>query len=191
LGYNQDATTFQHGLSPENNWLAELHQKLWGKHELYGTIFRSVDLGHRDYDELQSRLASVNPSRHSESVDLKNVLEAKMQFLRGLSISEAEPDSAMILPMAIELDNIEDDETADGLDWLPSDFPSKLHYIDLSFLGLKNSLRVPNLMLIRHEWLTLMDIIQNKENGVKGSVIITGQPGIGKALFTISSLSLC
>jgi hypothetical protein len=62
----------------------------------------------------------------------------------------------------------------------PGIFPCQLKYMDLSFLLMKSKIRIPETVMIRNEWLHVTDIINNRRKGIEGSVLITGQPGIGK-----------
>ena len=59
-------------------------------------------------------------------------------------------------------------------------FPYTIRYVDLTVLKLKADLRVPQLILFRNEWGTLIDIFNNSEKGIEGSAVFTGQPGIGE-----------
>jgi hypothetical protein len=64
-------------------------------------------------------------------------------------------------------------------------FPRIIRYMDLTGLGLKHLTRVPHLMLIRDEWEVLIDITNRRSQGLLGSAIITGQPGIGEHCYYI------
>ena len=59
-------------------------------------------------------------------------------------------------------------------------FPYTIRYVDLTVLKLKEDLRVPQLMLFRNEWGTMIDIFNDSEKGIEGSAVFTGQPGIGE-----------
>jgi hypothetical protein len=73
-------------------WLVDMHQKLWGRLDLVGEIFRVADLTTEDFIELQRQLHDKDPSRSSESYHAKDVLAMKAKFLRshsrGLSLSD-------------------------------------------------------------------------------------------------------
>ncbi|KIL62834.1 hypothetical protein M378DRAFT_108009 [Amanita muscaria Koide BX008] len=57
--------------------------------------------------------------------------------------------------------------------------PCTIQYMDLTVLKLVNSIRVPQLALLRKEWGDMVDIFNEREKGTKGSAVFTGQPGIG------------
>jgi hypothetical protein len=60
-------------------------------------------------------------------------------------------------------------------------FPGIIQYMDLAVLELKNPPpRVPTVMLVRDEWKTMIDILNNRKEGIHGSALITGAPGIGE-----------
>jgi hypothetical protein len=87
-----------------------------------------------------------------------------------------------------ELDDSEVDDTpgtsTSGIDdpdsLPPAMFPRQLKYMDLSVLELHYPPRVPQLMLIRNEWANITKILDEREEGILGSAIITGQPGTGQ-----------
>jgi hypothetical protein len=59
-------------------------------------------------------------------------------------------------------------------------FPCELGYMDLSVLQLCQTLRVPWMVQIRDEWRAVSDYLDHRPKGLSGSVVVTGQPGIGK-----------
>ena len=59
-------------------------------------------------------------------------------------------------------------------------FPCTIRYMDLTGLGLKYPIRIPQLMLLRNEWGNMVDIFNGRRKGVRGSAVFTGQPGIGE-----------
>jgi hypothetical protein len=59
-------------------------------------------------------------------------------------------------------------------------FPCTIQYMDLTVLKLENSIRVPQLMLFRNEWGSMIDIFNEREKGMRGSAVFAGQPGIGE-----------
>jgi hypothetical protein len=69
---------------------------------------------------------------------------------------------------------------AEILEAAPLFFPCKIRYMDLTVLKLKYQPRVPLLMLVRSEWDLMTEEFRRCPKGVDGSVVITGQPGIGQ-----------
>jgi hypothetical protein len=59
-------------------------------------------------------------------------------------------------------------------------FPCTIQYMDLTVLKLVNSIRVPQLALLRKEWGNMVDIFNERKKGTRGSAVFTGQPGIGE-----------
>ncbi|KAF8230936.1 hypothetical protein L208DRAFT_1399781 [Tricholoma matsutake] len=71
-------------------------------------------------------------------------------------------------------------------------FPYTIQYMDLTVLKLTTKdLRVPQLMLFRHEWASIIDIFNERKKGMRGSTFFTGQPGIGKTCMLYCILILC
>lgn len=66
-------------------WLVEIHNKLWGRHDLFNQIFRTANLTKTDFIELQLLLERNDPSRRSPSYEAQNVLGVKAEFLRKKS----------------------------------------------------------------------------------------------------------
>jgi hypothetical protein len=58
--------------------------------------------------------------------------------------------------------------------------PCTIRYMDLTCLSLQHLKRVPEVLLIRDEWDAVIDIFNERERGISGGAILTGQPGIGK-----------
>ncbi|KAM6494870.1 hypothetical protein JOM56_009493 [Amanita muscaria] len=54
-------------------------------------------------------------------------------------------------------------------------FPCTIQYMDLTVLKLVNSIRVPQLTLLRKEWGNMVDIFNEREKGTKGSAVFTGK----------------
>jgi hypothetical protein len=59
-------------------------------------------------------------------------------------------------------------------------FPCTIRYMDLTGLGLKYPIRIPELTLLRNEWCSMVDIFNKRQPGLRGSAVFTGQPGIGE-----------
>jgi hypothetical protein len=74
-------------------WLIEIHRKLWGRHDLFGEIFRTANLTKADFIELQRRLQELNPERNSDSSVAEDVLATKSAFLRSRSTTDVTGDT--------------------------------------------------------------------------------------------------
>jgi hypothetical protein len=61
-------------------------------------------------------------------------------------------------------------------------FPCTIRYMDLTCLHLEHFLCVSKVLLIRDEWDAVVDIFNDREVGLKGSAVLTGQPGSGTPL---------
>ncbi|KAF8237890.1 hypothetical protein L208DRAFT_1388533, partial [Tricholoma matsutake] len=71
-------------------------------------------------------------------------------------------------------------------------FPYTIQYMDLMVLKLTTKdLRMPQLILFRHEWTSIIDIFNERKRGMQGSAVFTGQPGIGKICLLYCILILC
>lgn len=82
-----------------------------------------------------------------------------------------------------ELDDDATSIAADVLEAAPMIFPCKIRYLDLTVLGLKDRPRVPILMQIRPDWESMMQILRECQKGSEGTIVITGQPGIGQHVY--------
>jgi hypothetical protein len=187
------------------SWLVETHSKLWGQRDFFGKIFRTATLTKDHFIELQCLLDARNPERISESYVAKNVLATKSAFLRIKSTplsTDFGNDLAPRLVFDASSDAVANDDAVadDAMDTDPdhssSDhvdphmahlsneakaiFPYTIRYVDLTVLKLKGDLRVPQLILFRNEWGTMIDIFNKSEKGRQGSAVFTGQPGIGE-----------
>ena len=85
-----------------------------------------------------------------------------------------------------------DDEGSEASDEdsivIQSLFPSLLSFVDLSHLGLKEKVpaRFPLPLLYREEYKYISELIKRKPRGNRGSVVVSGQPGLGKFLVSVS-----
>ena len=59
-------------------------------------------------------------------------------------------------------------------------FDCTIRYMDLTCLNLRHFNRVSRVLLIRDEWDAVVDIFNQREIGIEGSAILTGQLGSGK-----------
>ena len=76
----------------------------------------------------------------------------------------------------------------DGSDF-NSFFPFTLRFLDLSTLGFKDPEilgRFPSLLFIRQEYDRISALIKDKPKSKRGSVIVSGQPGTGEVLVSLS-----
>ncbi|KAM6495094.1 hypothetical protein JOM56_009717 [Amanita muscaria] len=198
------------------SWLAVIHSKLWDEHKIFGDIFRTATLTKDDFNELQALLDEQNPERISDTYVAGNVLATKSAFLRVKSTPLSTDFGSGLAPRLVfdassdavaNDDAIADDAMDTDPDHCSSDlvdphmahlsneakaiFPYTIRYVDLTVLKLKEDLRVPQLILFRNEWGTMIDIFNKSEPGRRGSAVFTGQPGIGKTCLLYSILILC
>ena len=158
-------------------WLEELHEKIWNQKGRRPEIFRKVKVTQADYAALQKQLDS---GRDSPSV--------KLNFL--LSLAPAD-DSSQQHPNDSD-DRVDDDDDSDASNEddvvLKSLFPCTLDFLDLSTLRLKESVstRFPLPLFIREEYKEISQLIKDRPQNSGGSVLISGQPGIGEFLVFLS-----
>lgn len=132
-------------------------------------------------------MKDLYPDRDSPDYDgtKPDVRGVKLDFLRSLTSTEASsprhPD-----------DNDDDDSEATNEDDIETKslFPSILSFLDLSALKLKENVsdRSPLPLLLRREYEVISELIKKRPQTSAGSVIISGQPGMGE--FCVVSLSL-
>ena len=164
---------------------------------MYGQIFRTTTLTTTDFIELQTLLGQANPSRTSRT----DVLSIKSNFLRSKSLplaledivlpkSTVDPEENLDDPISPTVDHasahptISEDIIADATklsEGIAGIFPCKIQFMDLAILGMvTENLRVPTMMLIRDEWHSESMMNVGAVKGLGGSVVITGQSGIGE-----------
>jgi hypothetical protein len=164
-------------------------------------IIRTVTLGKKDFKSLYRQLKS--PKQGLEPPD---VLRKKSEFLglkedvthensRTNSLTGDSGDGDGDGDGDDDNDDGGDDDNDDGdgdgddslsseMSELPSGtFPCTIQYLDLNILSLKNLPRVPTLMLIRSDWKHMMDRVCNRQKSIEGTIVVTGQPGIGLCNF--------
>ena len=159
-------------------WLREVHSEIWNKKGRRSELFRKVTVTQADYAELQERLKVQHPDRDSPDYRSdESVLSVKLKFLLSLTPEALSPDDD---------DNSEASNEDDAV--LKSLFPSHLRFLDLSTLGLEAKVtgRFPLPLLLRQEYEDISELIKNEPQSSAGSVIISGQPGMGEFLVSLS-----
>jgi hypothetical protein len=145
-----------------------------------------------DYDALQVRLKELHPDNDTPHHDSLNpgVQIAKLHFLRSLTPVDASlpryPNEDEDDPEIQSPDGDEDND--DPENQLPNSlFPSPLSTLDLSTLELKNvTRRLPSPLLLRQEYEHISKLIEREPRHSAGSVIVSGQPGTGEFLVSLS-----
>ena len=91
-------------------------------------------------------------------------------------------DAALVTDDAIDIDpDLINTDLAHLSKEATAIFPYTVRYMDLTVLDLKaKDLRVPQLILFRDEWGSIIDIFNERKKGMRGSAVFTGQPGIGE-----------
>jgi hypothetical protein len=165
---------------PREPWLKELHSKIWNRGDLKPTLFRTVEVTRAHYDELQDRLNRKYPNRDSDKYDgsFNNVLNDKLDILKLATAAEA------LSPRLVDNDENRADDDDDEIN---SFFPFTLTYLDLSTLELENmSFRIPLPLFIRQEYDHISRLINECPQSGLGSVIVSGEPGTGEVLVSLS-----
>jgi len=130
------------------------------------------------YNELQKRLKEQHPDRDSPEYDGRkhNVQSVKLDLLRSIT------------PVVPRHPNNNEDDDLEASNEDSSDintfFPSTFSFLDLSTLGLKAKVqsRLPLPLFLRREYHHISAIIEDEQD----SVIISGQPGTGEVLVSLS-----
>jgi hypothetical protein len=163
-------------------WLTELHSRIWSREDLKPTLFRQVEVTRAHYDTLQECLNRKYPDRNSKEYDGRshNVLSDKLDSLKRSTPAE---------PLSLQHPDDDADSEANNKDdpEVKSLFPFTLRYLDLSSLELKNeSDRFPLPLLCRQEYDCISKLINKSPRSGHGSVIVSGQPGTGEVLVSLS-----
>ena len=157
----------------------EVHSKIWNQNYLRPQLFRDVLVTQSHYDALQQRLEELHPDRFSPNYSsmAPDILSAKLDLLRSLIPAEASPQHPD--------DDVEADPEIQSLKPL---FPSRLSFLDLSSLKLEQDIakRFPLPLLLRQEYEHISELIKSKSQDSGGSVIVSGQPGTGEFLVSLS-----
>lgn len=174
------------------SWLYELHQHLWNQPQLEGGIFHTANLTLGHWTKLQQELNAKYPNRHCDSYRAEDDVSAIKLALMGehaasvsqgndLTTSNALPetvDAAMDSTVDRE-DDSDEDESADISHFLPA----TIKYLDLSALPRSSwPTRCQFPLLIRNEYDVMEELLIDNPKGRRGSVFLTGQPGIGMRL---------
>jgi hypothetical protein len=155
----------------EKQWLLELHEKLWKREDLRPNLFRKVDVTIERYNALVQRLQELHPNRALQHYDASasNVLTVKLECLQ--SVPSTSPDNQ---PPRSDNDAIDSE--------LYSFLPNTMRFLDLSHLRLKSPPpRLPLPLLIRDDYDVISGMIDKRSKSSTGSVVVSGQPGTGKA----------
>jgi hypothetical protein len=182
------------------SWLKEVHSKIWDRNDLEPQLFRTVEVTQEHYDELQRRLTEKHPDRDSPTYDGRrhNVQSIKLDILRPdfLGNSARRPDDNEDRGDDDDASEAsDDDESVDesvasshGGSTIDTIFPCALRFLDLSTLGLTEDVseRFPLPLFYRREYDDISTLIENGPVNRRGSVIISGQPGTGEVLVSLS-----
>jgi len=142
-----------------------------------------VKVNQAHYTELQRRLKEQHPDCDSPEYDGRkhNVRSVKLNFLRSITpLAPRHPDN--------NEGRVGDDDDPEASNEDSSDinsiFPSTLSFLDLSTLGLKAKLqnRLPLPLVVRREYHYISAITDDEQD----SVIVSGQPGTGEVLVSLS-----
>lgn len=168
-----------HHSPKDDEWLLELHEKLWKRQDLRSKVFHTVNLTYSDYENLEKCLSELYPDRQEKTYQAKmdGARSVKLDFLNSLPSINASNDN---------------DDGDDIDDELHSLFPTTLEYLDLHSLGLKKlPPRMPSLLLIRQEYKVLSEMLDGLPTEAAHSTLITGQPGTGKTSYLYLHLVKC
>ena len=159
-------------------WLKEVHSKIWNRGDPKQNLFRKVKITRVHYDELQVTLDRKYPDRNDPQYDggSHKVLSDKLEHLDLIAGGHVFPPRHS----DNNKDRVDDSE-------IDSFFPFTLTYLDFSILKLKTrSERCPLPLFIRQEYNHLSKLIDENPPDGSGSVIVSGQPGTGKVLVSLS-----
>ena len=135
------------------------------------------------FTKLQERLDVQHPDRNEPGYDGKDhdVRSVKLDVL----IPPRHPDNIDPEARNAEMD-VDRPEASDNDSYgIDSPFPFTLKFLDLTSLGLKHvSSRMPSLLFVRQEYDDITALIEHRFKN--GSVVISGQPGTGEVLVSLS-----
>lgn len=102
--------------------------------------------------------------------------------LNSTSSAPSPPPKALVQRALIQNPYPDSDDGID--DELRAFFPTKITFMDLSSLKLKKvPPHIPVPLLIRQEYAIITSMLSEQPEGKLGSVVISGQPGIGEPRF--------
>jgi hypothetical protein len=162
---------FRKNLDPSHPFYM-LKDQLWGKYdELKDKIFRYVNIEEQHYAKLQATLTAAAPERFQEGyVARRDVRHIKSHILDLIDSSKDHTDSSTTC----------DPRTIGSQ--MPS-FPFRVKIMDLR--PLKLNLLPEHAILVREEYELLEKyFVEKLPRGKRGTVFLTGQPGIGEFLST-------
>jgi hypothetical protein len=143
-------------------WLEEVHSKIWNRKDLRPQLFRNVEVTQAHYAALQKRLKELHSDRDSPDYDgaKPDVLSVKLDFLRSLTPAEA--------------------------------FATTSHH-DMSTTTMIRRQATRTILKLNHsshpfsafESVNFSAQEERAENS-GGSVIVSGQPGTGEFLVSLS-----
>ena len=148
---------------------------------------RRHDVGSVKLDVLRLTLPTNSP-RHPDNnedrVDDDDALEASDDEESEMVVDEPETSDDEEPEMVVD----EPEASNDGGSESETTFPFTLHFLDLSSLGLRTdvSRRLPLPVLYRPEYNHISTLIKAEPRNGHGSVIVSGQPGIGEVLVSLS-----
>ncbi|KAF8518686.1 hypothetical protein BU17DRAFT_90757 [Hysterangium stoloniferum] len=147
------------------NWLFELHWKLWKQESLRPSIFRSAKVTRAHYSELQARLDAAHPSRNKKTYKAKDVISIKLDVLNTfVPVQSSTSDDCFNAE-----DKLKPDVDMENDSFSYNDFfellPAKIRYIDITPLNLTSLPPVRFPLLIRDEYGALSSILNNRKKG--------------------------
>ena len=171
-----------------SSWLKEVQSKIWKNERLAPELFQTVEVTKAHYTELQRRLKEQHPGRDLPEYDGRghNVRDVKLDFLRSITSSSPQ-----------HFDNNENRVGHDGHPEASNEdvfeintyFPFTLRFLDLSTLNLKEQVpdRLPLPLFLRQDYDDISALIKKEPRSKQGSVMVSGQPGTGQVLVSLST----